>query len=56
MFKKEQRLRDGELAMAEYEAERRAALEKTARLKALRLARDAAVKPAAATAAKKRSA
>jgi hypothetical protein len=43
MFKKEQRLRDGEQAMTEYEAERRAARENTARLKALRLARDAAL-------------
>jgi hypothetical protein len=45
-FKKEQRQRDGEQAMAEYEATRRATLEKTARLRALRLARDAAPKPA----------
>lgn len=43
MFKKEQRLREGEQAMAEYGAEQRAVLEKTARLKALRLARDAAL-------------
>ena len=42
MFKKEQRQRDGEQAMAEYEAERRATAEKTAKLRALRLARDAA--------------
>ena len=33
---------DGEQAMAEYQAERRAIIEKTARLRALRLARDAA--------------
>jgi len=43
LFKKKQdRLRDGEQAMAEYQAERRAIIEKTARLRALRLARDAA--------------
>jgi hypothetical protein len=56
LFKKERRLGDGEQAMAEYEAEWRATREKTARLKALRLARDTAVKSAAATAAKNRSA
>jgi hypothetical protein len=56
LFKKEQRLRDGEQAVAKYEAEGRATREKTARLKALRLARDAAVEPEAALAAKKRSA
>jgi hypothetical protein len=43
-FKKEQRLRDGEQAMAEYQAELRATREKTARLRALRLARDAAAR------------
>ena len=42
MFKKEQRLREAELAMAEYQAELRATREKTARLRELRLARDAA--------------
>jgi len=40
--KKQEQLRDGEQAMAEYQAERRAIIEKTARLRALRLARDAA--------------
>jgi hypothetical protein len=41
-FKKEQQLREGEKAMAEYLAAQRATREKTARLRALRLARDAA--------------
>ena len=40
--KKEQRAREGAQAWAEYQAEGRAAREKTARLRALRLARDAA--------------
>jgi hypothetical protein len=44
LFKKEERLRDGQKAMAEYEAAQRAIREKTARLRALRLARDAAAK------------
>ena len=48
LFKKEEQRREGEQAMAEYQAERKATLEKTARLRALRLARDAAVKDAAA--------
>jgi hypothetical protein len=39
--KKQERLRDGEQALAQYEADRLAVLEKTARLRALRLARDA---------------
>jgi len=42
--KKEERLREGQIAMAEYEAARLATREKTARLKALRLARDLARK------------
>ena len=42
LFKKEQQLREGQEAMAEYQAEPRAMQEKTARLRALRLARDAA--------------
>jgi hypothetical protein len=42
MFRKQERLKDGQQAMAQYEAERRAVHEKTARLRALRLARDAA--------------
>jgi hypothetical protein len=40
-FKKEQRAQDGRAAVTEYEAEARATREKTARLKALRLAREA---------------
>jgi len=56
--KKEQRERDGHKAMAEYEAEQRAVREKTAKLRALRLARDAALAqaPPAAPAKKKRPA
>jgi hypothetical protein len=42
LLKKEQQLRDGQQAMAEYQAELQATREKTARLRALRLARDAA--------------
>ncbi len=41
-FKKEQRARDGAKAMAEYTAAGIAAREKTARLRALRLAKQAA--------------
>jgi hypothetical protein len=41
-FKKDQRARDGAKAMAEYEAGIAATREKTARLKALRLAKEAA--------------
>jgi hypothetical protein len=41
-FKKEQRARDGAKAMAEYEAGIIATREKTARLRALRLAKEAA--------------
>ena len=40
--KKEQRAREGAKAWADYEAERRAIGEKTARLRALRIAREAA--------------
>ncbi len=40
-FKKEERARDGRLAMIEYEVQARATREKTARLKALRLAKKA---------------
>ena len=40
--KKEQRAREGAKAWADYEAEGRALGEKTARLRALRLARDVA--------------
>ena len=46
LFKKEQQLREAEKAMAEYRAELQATREKTARLRALRLARDAADKKA----------
>jgi hypothetical protein len=42
LFKKEQQLRDAHQAMAEYRAELDAMRKKTARLRALRLARDAA--------------
>ena len=40
-FLKEERDRDGRKAMSEYEAHARATREKTARLKALRLAKEA---------------
>ncbi len=40
-FKKEERARDGRKAMAEYEVQARATREKTARLKALRLGKEA---------------
>ena len=40
-FKQKERARDGRKAMTEYEAQARATLEKTARLKALRLAKEA---------------
>jgi hypothetical protein len=40
--KREERLRDGQLAMSEYLADKRAMHERTAKLRALRLARDAA--------------
>jgi hypothetical protein len=40
-FKKEERARDGRQAMIEYEVQARATREKTARLKALRLAEEA---------------
>jgi hypothetical protein len=41
-FKTEERAREGAKAMRDYEAESRAVHEKTARLKALRLAKEAA--------------
>ena len=41
LFKKEQQAREGQQAMAEYQAELHMMREKTARLRALRLARDA---------------
>lgn len=40
--KKDERLREGQDAVSGYEADRHAAREKTARLRSLRLARDAA--------------
>ena len=42
LFKKEQQSREAQPATAEYDTEQRAVQEKTARLRALRLARDAA--------------
>jgi hypothetical protein len=45
-FRKEERAREGAKAMRDYEAEGRAVHEKTARLKALRLAKEAAEKEA----------
>ena len=42
-FKQEERARDSQKAMIEYEVQARATREKTARLKALRLAREAQV-------------
>jgi hypothetical protein len=56
-FKKAQRAEDGKSAMAEYEAQAAAQREKTARLRALRLARDAAmpVPPPKTAAAKKKA-
>jgi hypothetical protein len=54
--KKEERLREGQEAMAEYEADGDAMREKTARLRALRLARDAANNQAPILPARKRSA
>jgi hypothetical protein len=53
VFAKDQRARDAASAMEEYRAGTRAADEKTARLRALRLARDAAAKDASAKPAKK---
>ena len=50
--KKEEQLREGQQAMAEYEAARVATHEKTARLRALRLARDAGLKTPTAPAQK----
>ena len=41
LFKKEEQQREGQKAKAEYLKERQAALEKTARLRALRMAREA---------------
>lgn len=57
-FKKAQRAEDGKKAMSEYEAEVAATRAKTERLRALRLAREAAEKsaPAKPAAAKKKPA
>ena len=55
LFKQEERLRNGQQAMAEYEANRVAVRERTARLRALRLARDAALKQADVAGTKRRS-
>ena len=55
LFKQEERLRNGQQAMAEYEANRIAVREKTARLRALRLARDAAIKQADVARTQRRS-
>jgi hypothetical protein len=44
IFKKQQQVREGQQAMAEYQAQVDAMREKTARLRALRLDRDAANK------------
>ena len=43
-FKKDERVREGKEAMLQYEAEGRAVREKTARLRALRLDKEAAEK------------
>jgi hypothetical protein len=42
LFKKEQRVRDGQIAAAAYEAEQQAIRQKTVRLRVLRMARNAA--------------
>jgi hypothetical protein len=49
-FKKDERVREGTKAMLEYEAEGRAVREKTARLRALRLDKEAAEKNEGVTA------
>jgi len=46
-FRREERARDGRAATAEYEVQARAVREKTARLKALRLAKEAQAQTAA---------
>lgn len=48
-FKKEERARDGAKAWTEHKAAARATLEKTARLRALRLAKESAEQNRAAT-------
>ncbi len=52
---KEKREREGAQAMAQYEAEARAAREKTARLRELRLAHEAANKTSAGAPVKKKA-
>jgi hypothetical protein len=52
--RKEEQAQEGAKAWAEYEAQRRAVAEKTERLRALRLAREAADKEAAQQAATKK--
>lgn len=54
--RREQQRVDGFAAMAEYEAAGRATIEKTARLKALRLSRDVAAEPAPAPSKERRRA
>ena len=54
--KKQERLRDGQQAMAEYLADKHAMRERTAKLRALRFARDAAISQTPVVPAKKRSA
>ena len=49
-FKQEERVRDGQKAMIEYEVQAHATREKTARLKALRLAKEAQVQTEASPA------
>jgi hypothetical protein len=44
LFRKQEQQREGEKAMAEYVAQREAVRERTARLRALRLAREAEAK------------
>jgi len=55
LFKKENQRREGEKAMAEYVARNQAVLAKTARLRALRLAREAATTAAPPPPAKKKA-
>ena len=54
-FKKEERAKDGALAMTEYLAQGRVARERMEQLKALRLARDAAAPPPAPAAPKRKA-
>ena len=49
LFKKEEQQREGQKAMAEYVKERQAELDKTARLRALRLAQEAEGSPTQTT-------